>query len=157
MQLKTRHWDRRGTGGLTFTELGLGTAPLANLYRAVSDDDALAAMQAAWDGGVRHYDTAPLYGLGLAETRLNRFLRDKPRDSYTLSTKIGRLLRPCPAASRDGIGKWFEVPNRQGVYDYSATTARSARSSSAWSGWASTGSTSSMPTTSTPGRTAARR
>ena len=113
-----RMWDRRGKGGLTFTELGLGTAPLANLYRAISDDDAQAVMEAAWAGGVRHFDTAPLYGLGLAETRLNRFLRDKPRDDYVIATKVGRLLRPCPPDRRNGIGKWFDVPDRAEVYDY---------------------------------------
>jgi len=119
MAIATRHWDRRGTGGLTFTELGLGTAPLGNLYRAVSDADALAAMEAAWAEGVRHFDTAPLYGLGLAETRLNRFLRGRPRDALVLSTKIGRHLRVCAPDRRDGIGKWIEVPSRTGVFDYS--------------------------------------
>lgn len=117
-QIKTRHWDRLGNGGLTFTELGFGTAPLGNLYRAISDDDAHAILQAAWDGGVRFYDTAPLYGLGLSETRLNRFLRDKPRDDYVLSTKVGRLLKATIADKRDGHGKWFEVPSRNEVYDY---------------------------------------
>ncbi|WP_308917854.1 aldo/keto reductase [Jannaschia sp. LMIT008] len=119
MALKTRHWDRRGDGGLTFTELGFGTAPLGNLYRAITDDEADAILQAAWDAGVRYYDTAPLYGLGLSETRLNRFLRDKPRDEYVLSTKVGRYLVPATAESRDGHGKWFDVPNRREVYDYS--------------------------------------
>lgn len=119
MQLRTRHWDRRGNGGLSFTELGMGTAPLANLYRAVSDEDAQAALEAAWAGGVRMFDTAPLYGLGLAETRLNRFLRGKRRDDYVLSSKVGRLLRPCAPEARSGIGKFFEVPNRAEVYDYS--------------------------------------
>lgn len=114
-----RHWDRLGNGGLTFTELGLGTAPLGNLYRAVSDEDAHAVMEAAWEGGVRSYDTAPLYGFGLAETRLNRFLRTKPRDDYTLTTKVGRLLRAAPPGEGDGIGKWFETPSRREVYDYS--------------------------------------
>ena len=80
MGMKTRHWDRLGNGGLTFTELGFGTAPLGNLYKAISDEDARATLDAAWDGGVRYFDTAPLYGLGLSETRLNPFLRDKPRD-----------------------------------------------------------------------------
>ena len=80
--MKTRHWDRIGNGGLTFTELGFGTAPLGNLYRAVSDEDAQATLQAAWDGGFRYFDTAPLYGLGLSETRLNQFLRGKKRDEY---------------------------------------------------------------------------
>lgn len=119
MQLKTRHWDRLGNGGLTFTELGFGTAPIGNLYRAVSDEEAHATLTRAWDQGVRFFDTAPLYGLGLSETRLNRFLRDKPRHSYVLSTKIGRLLRTCrPGEDRDCIGKFFDVPARKEVYDY---------------------------------------
>ncbi|MSU90070.1 aldo/keto reductase [Rhodobacteraceae bacterium 2CG4] len=118
MELRTRTFDRTGNGGVTLTELGFGTAPLGNLYRAISDDEADAILQAAWDAGVRYFDTAPLYGLGLSEARLNRFLRDKPRDEYVLSTKVGRLLRPCPPERRDGIGKWFDVPARQEVYDY---------------------------------------
>jgi len=118
MSLKTRHWDRLGNGGLTFTELGFGSAPLGNLYRAITDAEADAVLAAAWAAGVRYYDTAPLYGLGLSETRLNRFLRDKPRGEYVLSTKIGRLLRPTAPEDRDGIGKWFEVPARREVYDY---------------------------------------
>ncbi|MGB8813310.1 MAG: aldo/keto reductase [Paracoccaceae bacterium] len=120
MQLKTRAWDRLGNGGLAFTELGFGAAPIGNLYRAISDDAAQAVLERAWAQGVRYFDTAPLYGLGLSETRLNRFLRGKPRDSYVLSTKIGRLLRlPKAGEERDCIGKFFEVPNRKEVYDYS--------------------------------------
>ena len=118
MQLKTRRWDRGGKGPLDLTELGFGTAPLANLYRAVSDEAAQDVLDCAWDSGIRHFDTAPLYGLGLAETRLNRFLRGKPRDAYVLSTKVGRLLHVCPAEERSGIGKWFDVPARREVYDY---------------------------------------
>ena len=118
MTLGTRHWDRLGNGGLTFTELGFGTAPLGNLYRAISDAEAEAILEAAWAGGVRYYDTAPLYGLGLSETRLNRFLRGKPRDEYVLSTKIGRLLRATTPDRRDGFGKWFDVPSRNEIYDY---------------------------------------
>ncbi len=116
--LKTRHWDRLGNGGLEFTEIGFGSAPLGNLYRAISDDEAHAILEAAWDGGIRYYDTAPLYGLGLSETRLNRFLRDKPRDEYVLSTKIGRLLHACDPKDRDGFGKWFDVPARNEEYNY---------------------------------------
>lgn len=119
MAISTRRWDRIGNGGLTFTELGFGTAPLGNLYRAISDAEAAAILDAAWVGGVRYYDTAPLYGLGLAETRLNSFLRGKDRDSYVLSTKIGRWLKAATAETRDGIGKWFDVPSRNEVYDYS--------------------------------------
>ncbi len=118
MALAVRHWDRRGNGGLDFTELGFGAAPLGNLYRAISDTDARAVLDAAWDGGVRHFDTAPLYGLGLSETRLNPFLRDKPRDAYVLSTKIGRLFRATTPDRRDGFGKWFDVPARTEVLDY---------------------------------------
>lgn len=119
MSLKTRHWDRLGNGGLTFTELGFGTAPLGNLYKAISDAEARATLDAAWEGGVRYYDTAPLYGLGLSETRLNPFLRDKPRDDYVLSSKVGRLMRPCTPQERSGHGKWFEVPQRREEFDYS--------------------------------------
>ena len=119
MALATRHWDRLDNGGLDFTELGLGTAPLGNLYRAISDAEADAVMDRAWTAGLRYFDTAPLYGFGLSETRLNRFLRDKPRDHYVLSTKVGRLLEPCPPGLRDGVGKWFDVPARREVYDYS--------------------------------------
>ncbi|MEL6168722.1 MAG: aldo/keto reductase [Pseudomonadota bacterium] len=116
--MPTRHWDRLGNGGLTVTELGFGTAPLGNLYRAITDDDAQAILDRAWDSGVRYFDTAPLYGLGLSETRLNRFLRNKPRDAYVLSTKIGRLLKVATPDTRDGMGKWFDVPSRNEVFDY---------------------------------------
>ncbi len=119
MTLKTRHWDRIANGGLSFTELGFGTAPLGNLYRAISDEEADRILAVAWENGVRYYDTAPLYGYGLAETRLNRFLRNKPRDEYVLSTKVGRLLKASSPESRDGIGKWFDVPARKEIYDYS--------------------------------------
>lgn len=119
MQQKTRHWDRLGNGGLTLTEIGMGTAPLGNLYRPVDDDEAQAVLERAWDAGLRYYDTAPLYGFGLSETRLNRFLRDKPRGDYVISTKVGRLLEACPPERRDGVGKWFDVPSRREIYDYS--------------------------------------
>ena len=118
MGLRTRNWDRLGNGVLTFTELGFCTAPLGNLYKAISDDDARATLDAALEGGVRYFDTAPLYGLGLSETRLNPFLRDKPRDSYILSSKVGRLIEYCAAEHRAGIGKWFEVPQRRENFDY---------------------------------------
>ncbi len=114
----TRHWDRLGNGGLDFTELGFGTAPLGNLYRAVTEADAQATLDAAWEAGCRYFDTAPLYGLGLSEIRLNTFLRDKPRDSYVLSTKVGRMLDVCPPERRTGIGKFFDVPNRRERFDY---------------------------------------
>ena len=116
--LTTRHWDRLGNGGLSFTELGFGAAPIGNLFKAITDDQAHAVLEAAWAGGVRYFDTAPLYGLGLSETRLNRLLRDKPRESYVLSSKVGRILKAVPPDQRDGIGKWIDVPSRQEIYDY---------------------------------------
>jgi D-threo-aldose 1-dehydrogenase len=118
MGQRTRHWDRTGNGGLAFTELGFGAAPLGNLYRAITEEEAEAILESAWTAGIRYFDTAPLYGLGLSETRLNRFLRGKPREDYVLSTKVGRWLKACAPEERDGFGKWFEVPARQEVYDY---------------------------------------
>jgi len=104
---------------LAFTELGFGTAPLGNLYRALGEDEAQATLAAAWKAGIRYFDTAPLYGLGLSETRLNHFLRGKRRRDYVLSTKVGRLLEVCPADRRTGIGKFFDTPARREIYDYS--------------------------------------
>ncbi len=118
MALATRTWNRTGRRALTFTELGFGAAPLGNLFRAISDDEAQAILTRAWDAGVRYFDTAPLYGLGLSETRLNRFLRGKPRDDYVLSTKIGRLFRATTPDKRDGPAKWIDVPSRNEIYDY---------------------------------------
>jgi D-threo-aldose 1-dehydrogenase len=113
------HWQRLPGKPIDFTELGFGTAPLGNLYRAISDEEAHDVLETAWKTGARFYDTAPLYGLGLSEIRLNRFLRGKDRDSYVLSSKVGRLLRACPPDQRTGIGKFFDTPNRREVYDYS--------------------------------------
>lgn len=118
MSIRTRHWDRLGHGGLAFTEQGFGTAPLGNLYRAISDAEARATLDLAWEAGIRYFDTAPLYGMGLSETRLNPYLRDKPRDDYVLSTKVGRLLEVATPETRDGQGKWFDVPSRREIYDY---------------------------------------
>lgn len=119
MGLNSRFLQRGTSPNVNFTELGFGTAGLGNLFRAISDEDSDATLEAAWDGGARYFDTAPLYGFGLAETRLNRFLRNKDRDSYVVSTKIGRILKPVKADARDGIGKFFHVPSRKEQFDYS--------------------------------------
>ena len=96
---------------LALPRVGLGGGELGNLHEPRSDDDAHALLQAAWDGGVRYFDTAPHYGLGLAERRLGRFLADKPRGSYVVSTKVGRLLRPSPlTADRLDTANLFAVP-----------------------------------------------
>ncbi|MFE4518025.1 aldo/keto reductase [Kitasatospora sp. NPDC056783] len=73
-------------------KLGYGTAPLGNMFRAIPDIEALATVEAAWEHGVRYYDTAPFYGAGLAEERLGEVLSAKPRDAYVLSTKVGRVI-----------------------------------------------------------------
>lgn len=95
--------------GLAITELGLGTSQMGNLGQVISDDDAAATFRTAWDGGIRYFDTAPHYGLGLSERRLGRLLREVPREEYVLSSKVGRLLEPNP----DGVGEddeGFAVP-----------------------------------------------
>ncbi|CAN5387260.1 aldo/keto reductase [soil metagenome] len=117
--MKTKVFKAPSGASIPFTELGFGSAPLGNLYRAWSEDEAQAVLNAAWDAGIRYIDTAPLYGLGLSETRINHFLRGKKRDSYVLSTKIGRLLKVVPPDQRTGIGKFFDTPARQEVFDYS--------------------------------------
>jgi D-threo-aldose 1-dehydrogenase len=110
-------------------KLGMGTAPIGNLITEVGEDDALAAMGAAWDSGVRHFDTAPHYGAGLAEHRLGRFLRGRARDGFTLSTKIGRLLHAdagVPALNENFLNA---LPFRRSI-DYSAAgTVRSLEDS----------------------------
>jgi D-threo-aldose 1-dehydrogenase len=72
--------------------LGFGAAPLGNMFREISEEEAATTVQAAWDQGIRYFDTAPIYGAGLSEQRLGRALAHVPRDQYTLSTKIGRLI-----------------------------------------------------------------
>ncbi len=117
--MKKKKFTAPSGAKIEFTEIGFGGAPLGNLYRAITEKEAQDTLNAAWKAGIRYYDTAPLYGLGLSETRINHFLRDKPRDKYVLSTKVGRRLRVVPAAERTGIGKFFNVPSRREIYDYS--------------------------------------
>jgi D-threo-aldose 1-dehydrogenase len=116
--MKKRLFKAPSGANLAFTELGFGSAPLGNLYRPVTDKDADATLAAAWKAGLRYYDTAPLYGLGLSETRLNPFLRGKKRSDYVLSTKVGRLMDVCAPQDRTGIGKFFNTPSRKERFDY---------------------------------------
>jgi D-threo-aldose 1-dehydrogenase len=90
-----------GRSDVAVSRLGLGTAPLAGLYSAVTEDEAAAALEAAWATGIRYFDTAPHYGAGLAERRLGAFLATRPRAEFTVSTKVGRLLVPGEAAPGD--------------------------------------------------------
>ena len=92
--------------------LGYGAASIGNLYREVSDAESDAALAAAWDGGIRYFDTAPHYGLGLSERRLGAFLGTRPRGDYVLSTKVGRVLDPNPDfAGGDDLATDFAVPD----------------------------------------------
>ncbi|RZU34954.1 D-threo-aldose 1-dehydrogenase [Streptomyces sp. BK022] len=82
--------------------IGFGTAPLGNMFRAVPDEEVSATLDAAWDQGIRYYDSAPLYGAGLAEIRLGELLSKKPRDEFVLSSKVGRVvLDEVEPGSRD--------------------------------------------------------
>lgn len=100
---------------------GYGVAALGNLYRAVPDDVWPACVPTAWDAGVRYFDTAPHYGLGLAEERLGESLADYPRGEYIVSTKVGRVLEPAePGGPATDMANLFDVPaTRRRVLDYS--------------------------------------
>ncbi|MCU1411665.1 MAG: aldo/keto reductase [Rhodoglobus sp.] len=106
--------------------LGYGAANVGNLYRALSDEAATAVLDAAWESGIRYYDTAPHYGLGLSERRLGAFLATKPREEYFISTKVGRLLRPVPNPSgRLDDANDFAVPaDLERVFDLTADGVR---------------------------------
>lgn len=115
-----------GRTGVRVTELGFGCAPIGNLYTSIDDDTAHAAVAAAWDGGVRYFDTAPHYGLGLAERRLGAALRGRPRDEYVVSTKVGRLLVPNPAPTGSDLeaGGFAVRDDLMRHYDYSRDGVR---------------------------------
>jgi D-threo-aldose 1-dehydrogenase len=106
-----------GRTELTVTRLGLGTAPLAGLYRPVREEDALPVIETAWESGIRFFDTAPLYGYGLGEERTGKVLRSKPRQEFTLATKVGRLLR-ADAPAEPGQS-FFGTPPVNPVFDFS--------------------------------------
>jgi D-threo-aldose 1-dehydrogenase len=113
-----------GRSGLRVSRLGLGTAPLGNLFTAVSEADADATVRAALDAGLTYLDTAPHYGLGIAERRLGRVLAGRPRDSFVLSTKVGRLLRPLgPGETPDREG-FVATPPGKRVWDLSRDGVR---------------------------------
>ncbi len=98
--------------------LGFGAAPLGNLYRPLTEEDALTLLDAAWDAGLRYFDTAPLYGFGLSERRLGGFLGEKPRDGFILSSKAGRIL--VPNKGWHGQRDYFiDAPAYEPVFDYS--------------------------------------
>ncbi len=93
-----------GRTGLEVTKFSFGGASLGNLFQAVTREAAMETLDAAWTSGMRYFDTAPHYGFGLSERRFGDYLRDKPRDEYVLSTKVGRLLVPAPRDQVPGLG-----------------------------------------------------
>ncbi len=111
-----------GKTALRVTEIGFGGAPLGNLFAVVTEPDAQASLATAWDNGCRYFDTSPYYGYGLSERRVGDALRQKPRDQYVLSTKVGRLI--TPGLHTRGSGTAFETPMPFGAkfdYGYDAT------------------------------------
>jgi D-threo-aldose 1-dehydrogenase len=113
-----------GRSGVRVSALGLGTAPLGNLFAPVAERDADATVRAALAAGLSFVDTAPHYGLGVAERRLGRLLAGRPRDGFTLSTKVGRLVRPlAPGETSDPEG-FTDTPPAKRVWDFSGDGVR---------------------------------
>jgi len=105
--------------GTPITELGFGAAQFGNLNRETSQAASTAAIDAAWDAGVRYFDTAPHYGLGLSERRLGVALRDRPRDEFLLSTKVGRILEPNPSGEAEPDEMFVVEPTVRRRWDFS--------------------------------------
>jgi D-threo-aldose 1-dehydrogenase len=108
-----------GRTNIELTQLGLGGAGLGDLFDVVEDADANATLQAAWDAGIRYYDTSPWYGRGQSEHRFGRALYRRPRADYVLSTKIGRLFRAFHDAENFEHGFWRGGLKFQHRFDYS--------------------------------------
>ena len=104
---------------MTLGRLALGCAPFGNLYEVVAEEDVQATVDAAWALGVRHFDTAPLYGHGLSEVRLGRALAGRPRDEFVLATKVGRLLVPLGAGEAPEPTIFADAPAVRPVFDFS--------------------------------------
>ncbi|KEO75719.1 aldo/keto reductase [Anditalea andensis] len=100
---------------------GLGGVAIGNAFRPTTDEEARGAMEAAWEAGVRFYDTSPYYGLGLSERRFGQFLHNKKREDYILATKIGRIMKPT-SEKQDTM--WKEPAPFKYDYDYSASGTR---------------------------------
>ena len=111
--------------GLPLTSVGVGGAQFGNLFRETTDDETAAAIDAAWERGIRYFDTAPHYGLGLSERRMGAALRSRPRDEYVLSTKAGRLLVDNPEGEGQLDDDGFIVPaTTKRVWDFSRDGVR---------------------------------
>jgi D-threo-aldose 1-dehydrogenase len=108
---------RVGRTGVQVTSLALGCAPLAGLFSPVGEEQARSTIDAAWDAGIRTFDTAPHYGAGLSERRVGAALRERPRDEFVLSTKVGHHLGGATAA--DGEYIFAEGPDLARIWDFS--------------------------------------
>ncbi|MFE0444543.1 aldo/keto reductase [Streptomyces sp. PDY-4] len=116
---------RLGESAVRVSTLALGSAGIGNLFTPVTDDEAAQAVDTAWEAGVRYFDTAPHYGLGLSERRLGAALRARPRHEYAVSTKVGRILEPVPSATGDDLAHGFAVPaTHRRRWDFSARGVR---------------------------------
>jgi D-threo-aldose 1-dehydrogenase len=115
-----------GQTAVLVTELGFGGGPVGNLYSEMTDEQAAAAMDRAWAAGIRYFDTAPHYGLGLSERRMGAALCDRPGENFVLSTKVGRVLEPNPEPTgSDLAAEGFAVPDDlQRRWDFSADGVR---------------------------------
>jgi D-threo-aldose 1-dehydrogenase len=102
--------------------LVFGGAPIGGLYAPVRDETAAATLQAAWDAGIRAFDTAPHYGVGLSERRIGDFLAGRPRGEFVVSTKVGRRLVPATGPV-DGAEQFYDTPALSRVRDYTADGA----------------------------------
>ncbi|NOD94508.1 aldo/keto reductase [Ruegeria sp. HKCCD4884] len=114
---QTEFLNNRTARPVPLTRMGFGGAPLGNLYRKVSDEDAQAALQAAYDAGIRFFDTAPQYGLGRSEQRFGQAISRFGRENIQLSTKIGRLLLDCEPHEVTPEA-FVDVPQKRIVFDY---------------------------------------
>jgi D-threo-aldose 1-dehydrogenase len=108
-----------GRTDVEVTQLGFGGAGLGDLFDVVEDADASATLRAAWDAGIRFYDTSPWYGRGQSEHRFGRALYRRPRADYVLSTKVGRLFRAVHDAENFEHGFWRGGLKFQHRFDYS--------------------------------------
>ena len=108
-----------GKTNLEVTELGLGGAPIGGFRATIPDAEAMALTDAAYDGGVRYFDTSPFYGYGRSELRMGAALRQRPRDEYVLSTKVGRILHAMkPGEKGPADFRQNGLPGFAPVFDY---------------------------------------
>jgi D-threo-aldose 1-dehydrogenase len=119
LMISVRTKRRVGATGLELPVFGFGSAHIGELYGPVEESVARETLQAAWDGGIRYFDTAPWYGRGLSEHRLGSFLRTQPREEFQISTKVGRTLHRPPDPAQFDRSPWVGGLNFEVKFDYS--------------------------------------